>query len=147
MQIQILFLHKRDWVGKTIQSLTHGDKTHCGIVINGLQLADTNFGRKFGVRFIPWNKCDYELITLDLRPLQYDEAILWVQSHKDVPYDDINNIRYLLGKKSNGIAKLNCVESVVEFLVDTGYLSPIYIEQNFSPTELYNILIERCKHA
>lgn len=147
MKIQILFLHKRDWLGKLIQKLTHGDKTHCGLVLSPFLVSDTNFGRRFSTRFIPWNKCDYELITLILRPMQYEEAIEWVQSHYGTPYDDINNILYLMGKTSNGTNKLNCVESVVEFLCDIGYLPQFYINENLSPTELYELLIARCNNV
>ena len=140
MKIQILFLHKADWLGRLIQKLSNGNMTHCGIVINDLCLVDTNFGRDFGVRFIPWNSCDYELITLNLRHVQYEEAIDWIREHEGIPYDNWNNVWWLLGKKSNGVAKLNCTESVVEFLCDISFLNKIYLEMNLSPSELYEIL-------
>lgn len=140
MKIQILFLHKRDWLGKLIQKLSHGDKTHCGIVLNNFTIADTNFGRNFGIRFIPWNKCDYELLTINLRHAQYEEATEWIQSHVGIEYDNINNILWLMGKKSNGGKEMNCVESIVEFLCDIGYLPQFYRDENLSPTQLYHIL-------
>lgn len=147
MKIEILFLHKSDWLGKLIKKFSAGDKTHCAILIDGLLLADTSFGRSFGVRFIPWNKCDYDIISLDLKHTQYEEAVEWIRSHKGIKYDNLNNILWLVGKKSNGGKKLNCVESVVEFLCDIMYLPQFYYEENLSPTQLYHILESRCKNA
>jgi hypothetical protein len=144
MKIQILFLHKRDLLGRIIQFLSKGEQTHCGIVVNDFLLADTNFGRRFGIRFIPWRRDDYELIELKLTSIQYENAINWIHLHEGTPYDNLNNILWLLGKKSNGTIKLNCTESVISFLCDIGFLNHAFRNYNLSPTQLYTLLESRC---
>ena len=141
MTIQIGFIKKNDFLGRVIKYFSKGIYSHAFLILNHHIIAETDFIHNFRVRLNPYKKCDYDVVTLVLKPIQVEEMYEWISEHNKTPYDNLENWRYLLGnKKSNDKSKLNCIESIVDCLCDCGFLNPLYYELNLSPTELYNIL-------
>jgi len=140
MKIEIFFLKSNDILSETIKKLTQGKYSHCGFLYDGTNVWDTDFTRKFSLRYLPWDKSDFDTIKLDLKSTQLEEILSWCQYHNNFPYDNVENIQWLFGKQSNGDAKLNCCESVIDCLSDCGVLNTTYKDKNLSPSEVYHIL-------
>ena len=144
MKIEIFFLKKSDWLSDLIKRITHTPHSHCGMLLGGFTVFDTDFTRDLTLRQLPWKDSDIDVITLDLSDIQYEETIKWIRKNNLKKYDNVENLRFIRGyKKSNGDAKLNCVEATLSYLCDIGILNPIYKEDNLSPGELYDILNRR----
>ena len=143
MTLQILFLKKNDFVGNLVKKVSNGIYSHCAFLIDGIMIADTDFTRDFGFRFLPWNLEEFDTVELNIKDAQKQEIIEWIQLHNGYKYDNNENWSFVLKKyfktKENP-HKLNCVESVLECLCDSGFLNVVYKTELFSPSELYEIL-------
>lgn len=141
MKVQILFLRNRSLLSRLIKFVTQGEHCHVAIVLNHYTVLQTDFIHNLNLSYLSYKKCDYDLVTLNLKPIQEIEVGEWTQTHLYTPYDNFENWRYLMGyKKSNNQSKLNCVEATINLLCDISYLNQVYLDMNLSPSELYEIL-------
>lgn len=148
MKIQICFLKRNDILSRIVKRATLGIYSHVFVCIDSLIIAETDFIHNFRLRLNPYKKCDYDKITLDLKDIQKEEIMDWIIENNGVKYDNLANVRYLLGiNKPDNTNKLNCCESVINCLIDCAFLSISYRDINPSPTQLYHILESRCNNA
>lgn len=140
MKVEILFIKKQDFLGRVISFLSKGSYSHCCLCFDNLIILETDFIHDLNLIHLKYNKCDYDSITLNLKPYQYDDLMIWATEHIGCKYDNWQNIRWLLRMKGNGQVKLNCVESVIDMLIFINLINPIYLEMNLNPTQLYEVL-------
>lgn len=143
MKIQIGFLKKNDLLGRIVKFASHGSFSHTFFLIDGCIVADTDFTRNFGFRLLPWKREEFDLIDLHFKELQLIDLMEFIQQSNSKKYDNLENIRWLINKKSNHNNKLNCCESVIDGLIYCGFLRDLYKELNLSPTQLYELLTRR----
>ena len=146
MNLKIIFLKKNDSIGNLVKRVSNGTYSHVAFMINDGLVFDTDFIRNFGVRVLPWNKEDFDIINLTIKEVQYQELLDSLYLKINTKYDNWENWRFVLKKLfkiKDNTNKLNCVESVIDTLVDIGILSPVYKSEILSPTEVYNILKSR----
>lgn len=137
-RLDVVFYRGKGPVSWLIKQKTNSEFSHCGIVVDGKILVDTDWWHDYRIHELNWPDELYEMISIPF--FNEDKATEFILSNLGRQYDLWEIFRYLSGYGADDQDRFNCVEAVFDFLEYIGIDLPGDRTSVYSPGELYEII-------